>query len=120
MDNVVRGSQLIVWGFFLKLMIADKAAIVVNEIFNNYRMYAGAYIWVAGILYSLQLYADFLSCTTIAQGVAELFGIKVINNFDHPYFAVSVQDFWRRWHMSLSAWLKDYVYIPWEATGEGL
>ena len=112
MDNVVRGSQLIVWGFFLKLMIADKAAIVVNEIFNNYRMYAGAYIWVAGILYSLQLYADFLSCTTIAQGVAELFGIKVINNFDHPYFAVSVQDFWRRWHMSLSAWLKDYVYIP--------
>ena len=93
-------------------MIADKAAVAVNEIFDNYKMYAGTYVWVAGILYSLQLYTDFLSCTTIAQGVAEMFGIKIADNFHHPYFAVSVQDFWRRWHMSLSSWLKDYVYIP--------
>ena len=63
-------------------------------------------------LYSLQLYTDFLSCTTLAQGASELFGIEIIDNFHHPYFAVSVQDFWRRWHISLSTWLKDYVYIP--------
>ena len=112
LENIVRGCQLITWGFFLKLMIADKAAVAVNEIFDNYKMYAGTYVWVAGILYSLQLYTDFLSCTTIAQGVAGLFGIKIADNFHHPYFAVSVQDFWRRWHMSLSSWLKDYVYIP--------
>ena len=112
MENIVRGSQRILWGLFLKLMIADKAAVAVNEIFDNYRMYAGAYIWIAGILYSLQLYTDFLSCTTLAQGASELFGIEIIDNFNHPYFAVSVQDFWRRWHISLSTWLKDYVYIP--------
>ena len=111
-DNLVRGSQRILWGFFLKLMIADKAAVAVNEIFDNFRMYEGTYVWVAGILYSIQLYTDFLSCTTIAQGAAELFGIKIVDNFRHPYFAVSVQDFWRRWHISLSEWLKDYVYIP--------
>ena len=112
MENIVRGSQRILWGLFLKLMIADKAAVAVNEIFDNSRMYAGAYIWIAGILYSLQLYTDFLSCTTLAQGASELFGIEIIDNFHHPYFAVSVQDFWRRWHISLSTWLKDYVYIP--------
>ena len=81
MENIVRGSQRILWGLFLKLMIADK-------------------------------YTDFLSCTTLAQGASELFGIEIIDNFNHPYFAVSVQDFWRRWHISLSTWLKDYVYIP--------
>ena len=111
-DAIVRGSQRILWGFFLKLMIADKAAVAVNEIFNNYGNYEGAYVWVAGILYSIQLYTDFLACTTIAQGVAELFGIEIVDNFRHPYFAVSVQDFWRRWHRSLSEWLRDYVYIP--------
>ena len=89
MENIVRGSQRILWGLFLKLMIADKAAVAVNEIFDNYRMYAGAYIWIAGILYSLQLYTDFLSCTTLAQGASELFGIEIIDNFHHPYFAVS-------------------------------
>ena len=83
MENIVRGSPRILGGLFLKLMIADKAAVAVNEIFDNYRMYAGAYIWIAGILYSLQLYTDFLSCTTLAQGASELFGIEIIDNFNH-------------------------------------
>lgn len=67
---------------------------------------------MAGILYSIQLYADFTACVCIAQGVSGLFGIQLANNFAHPYFSVSVQKFWRRWHISLSSWLRDYVYIP--------
>ena len=111
-DNIMRGIQLIIWGFFLKYMIADKAAVIVNSVFDNHHAYAGVYVWVAAILYSIQLYADFLSCTTLSQGVAEMFGIHLVNNFSHPYFSSSVKEFWRRWHMSLSFWLRDYVYIP--------
>lgn len=100
------------WGFFLKLCIADKAAVVVNQIFDNYPTYCGMYILVAGILYSFQLYADFLGCTTLAQGIAGLFGVELINNFERPYFSDSIKDFWRRWHISFSSWLRDYIYIP--------
>lgn len=108
----VKALQLILWGFFLKFMIADKAAVIVDTVFDNYEMYRGSYVIFAGILYSIQLYADFLACVTLAQGAAALFGIRLIDNFNHPYFATSVQDFWRRWHISLSLWLKDYIYIP--------
>lgn len=99
-------------------MIADKAAIVVNTIFDHYQMYAGMYVIVAGVLYSIQLYSDFLACTVMAKGVSKLFGIDIIDNFSRPYFATSIQDFWRRWHISLSSWLRDYVYIPWAVTEE--
>ena len=112
LDNIMRGIQLVIWGFFLKFMIADKAAVIVNAVFDNYHAYSGVYVWVAAILYSIQLYADFLSCTTMSQGVSEMFGIHLVNNFNHPYFATSIKEFWRRWHMSLSFWLRDYVYIP--------
>lgn len=108
----VKGIQLVVWGFFLKMMIADKAAVIVNEIFDNYEMYVGWYVIIAGTLYSIQLYADFLACVTISQGVAMLFGIEVIDNFKHPYSATSVKEFWHKWHISLSTWLRDYIYIP--------
>ncbi|MBP3261375.1 MBOAT family O-acyltransferase [Pseudobutyrivibrio sp.] len=111
-NNIIRGIQLIIWGFFLKMMIADKSGIIVNTIFDNYPVYQGTYIWVAAFLYSIQLYTDFLSCTTISQGVSEMFGIHLANNFVHPYLATSIKDFWRRWHISLSLWLRDYVYIP--------
>lgn len=107
-----KGLQLIIWGFFLKLMIADKAAVIVDTVFANYSMYRGCYILVAGILYSIQLYADFLACVSIAKGVAELFGVKLADNFRHPYMATSIKDFWGRWHISLSSWLRDYIYIP--------
>ncbi|MDE7246301.1 MAG: hypothetical protein K2N43_00265 [Lachnospiraceae bacterium] len=109
---VVGGFYRILWGFFLKLMIADRAAVVVNEIFDNHYQYVGGYVLVAGVLYSIELYADFAACISISKGVANLFGIRLADNFNHPYLAVSVKDFWHRWHMSLSEWLKDYIYIP--------
>ncbi|WP_168356746.1 MBOAT family O-acyltransferase [Petralouisia muris] len=93
-------------------MIADKSAIVVNTVFDSPEKYAGCYVLVAGILYSIELYADFLSCVTISQGVAKLFGIDLVNNFMQPYFSTSTKEFWRRWHISFSEWLRDYVYIP--------
>lgn len=108
----MRGIQLILWGFFLKYMLADKSSIFVNAVFDHYQDYAGIYIFVAAVLYSLQLYTDFLSCVTMSQGVAGLFGIELVDNFWHPYFSTSVKDFWRRWHISLSSWLRDYIYIP--------
>lgn len=109
---VVGGFYRILWGFFLKLMIADRAAVVVNEIFDYYYQYVGCYVLVAGVLYSIELYADFAACISISKGVANLFGIRLADNFNHPYLAVSVKDFWHRWHISLSEWLKDYIYIP--------
>lgn len=110
--TVVTGFYRILWGFFLKLMIADRAAVVVDEIFDLPHQYVGCYVLVAGVLYSIQLYADFAACISISKGVANLFGIQLADNFHHPYLAVSVKDFWHRWHISLSEWLKDYVYIP--------
>lgn len=116
----VKGFLLILWGFFLKLCIADKAAVIVNTVFDQFPTYQGTYVLVAGILYSFQLYADFLACTSFAQGFAELMGIELVNNFQRPYFSRSVQEFWRRWHISLSSWLKDYVYIPLGGNRKGL
>lgn len=107
-----KGLQMIVWGFFLKLMIADKASVVVNTVFDSWEAYRGCYVLAAGILYSFQLYADFLSCVCLAKGVSELFGIHLTDNFRCPYRAESVKEFWGRWHMSLSSWLRDTIYIP--------
>ena len=110
--TVHSGLYLILWGFFQKMVIADRCNIVVNQIFQNYQSYDGFYFWIAGILYSLQLYTDFAGCVAIASGSAEVLGIQLPQNFNHPYFAVSIKDFWHRWHMSLSHFLRDYVYIP--------
>ena len=108
----VNGFMLIIWGFFLKLMIADRAGVVVDTVFEYYESYQGSYVLVAGVLYSVQLYADFLACTSLSQGMSELFGIHLVDNFRRPYFSTSISEFWRRWHMSLSQWLRDYIYIP--------
>lgn len=110
--TVVGGFYKILWGFFLKLMIADRAAVIVNEVFDHHDQYVGCYVLVAGILYSIELYADFAACISISKGVANLFGIHLADNFHHPYLATSVKDFWHRWHISLSEWLRDYIYIP--------
>ena len=106
------GFQLILWGLFLKMVIADRAAIFVNNVFPEYHLYEGTILAAAAVLYSIQLYTDFLGCVCIAMGAAEVYGIKLQTNFERPYLAVSVKDFWRRWHISLSSWLRDYVYIP--------
>lgn len=111
-EQVVSSAYLILWGFFQKMVIADRCNLVVNQIFANYTRYDGVYFWIAGILYSLQLYMDFAGCVSIALGSAGLFGIRLPDNFAHPYFATSMKDFWRRWHITLSSFLRDYVYIP--------
>ena len=111
-DAMVLGLVRLGWGFFLKFMIADKAAVVVNTVFDNSSAYTGAYLWVAAFLYSIQIYADFAGCVAMCKGVAELFGIQLADNFRQPYFSVSIREFWRRWHISFSSWLKDYIYIP--------
>lgn len=111
-QNITYGLHLILWGFFLKFVIADKAAVLVNTVFDRPDLYKGVYVLVAGSLYSLQLYTDFQACTKLAQGAAMLFGIRLINNFNQPYFSRSIKEFWGRWHLSFSSCLKDYVYIP--------
>ncbi len=111
-EKVTAGLQLMIWGYFQKMVIADRAAIVVDRLFGEYETYKGFYVLLAGFLYSIQLYTDFAGCVCIALGTAQLFGITLSDNFKHPYFAVSVKDFWSRWHITLSSWLKDYIYIP--------
>lgn len=111
-DNLREGLQLMLWGYFKKMVIADRAAIAVNSVFAPGSDFAGVSVLVAAILYSVQIYADFSGCVDICCGVAQTFGIKLVNNFNHPYFSQSVAEFWRRWHISLSSWLKDYLYIP--------
>lgn len=111
-ERLTFGSQLVLWGFFKKLVIADRAALFVDRVFDADATCSGILVVLAAVLYSVQIYADFSGCVDISRGIAECLGIDLIQNFNHPYFATSVQDFWRRWHISLSSWLKDYVYIP--------
>ncbi len=118
--NIISGLQKILWGLFFKFMIAAKAALFVDDFFNSQESIAGSLYLIAGILYSFQLYADFLSCVLLSQGVSLLFGIKLGENFAQPYFSVSIKDFWHRWHISLSSWLKDYIYIPLGGNRKGI
>ncbi|MGF0031896.1 MBOAT family O-acyltransferase [Bariatricus sp. SGI.154] len=104
--------QLILWGFFKKLVLADRAAVVVNQVFLNYTQYAGLTNIVAVLMYSIQLYMDFSGGMDVVAGVAGLFGIELEQNFKRPYFAVSITDFWHRWHITLGTWMKDYVFYP--------
>lgn len=110
--NLRMGSQLMLWGFFKKLVIADRAALLVNQVFNDYTKHSGLIILVAIFLYTIQIYTDFSGCVDICRGSAKLFGIDIIENFKQPYFSKSIQDFWRRWHIALSSWFRDYLYIP--------
>ncbi len=111
-ENLARGAQLALWGYFKKLLIADRAAILVDQVYANYTETAGLAIVFAALLYFTQLYADFSGCVDICRGTAQLFGIELAENFRRPFLAVSVREFWRRWHISLSTWLRDYLYIP--------
>ncbi|MBQ8503964.1 MAG: MBOAT family protein [Clostridia bacterium] len=109
---VSSGAQLLIWGLFKKLVIADRLNIFVSEIYGNYEEYAGLILVIATVLYSIQIYADFSGCIDIVSGVSEMLGIKLQKNFDHPYFSKNIPEFWRRWHMSLGEWFKDYIYYP--------
>ena len=111
-DNVRDGLLRMVWGFFLKIVIADRAAILVNQVFNYCNYYEGPTVLIAAVLFAFQVYGDFAGYSNIAIGAAQVMGFKLMKNFERPYLAVSVSDFWRRWHISLSTWFRDYLYIP--------
>lgn len=112
LQNTQFAIQRILWGFLKKLVIADRASEVVSYIFDNHSQLP-CYITLVGLLfYSIQLYADFAGGMDVALGVSELFGIKLVENFRQPYFATSVADFWRRWHITLGNWMKDYIFYP--------
>lgn len=110
--DIGSGLRMIIIGAALKLVVADRLGLSVDAIFVNYQHYSGADCLLAVVLYSFQLYADFSGYSLIAIGIARCFGIHLIDNFRQPYLAVGIGDFWRRWHISLSQWLRDYVYIP--------
>ena len=111
-DCMQSGLELALWGFFKKMVIADRVAMFVDTVFASGATVEGFPVLLGVIGYSIQIYADFSGCVDICRGISEMLGIDLIQNFRHPYFATSIKDFWRRWHISLSSWLKDYVYIP--------
>ncbi|MBR4039126.1 MAG: MBOAT family protein [Clostridia bacterium] len=115
-DSITRGALLILWGFFKKKVIADRALPLVSAVFDGHEPYGGAVIVIAVLFYSLQQYCDFSGGIDLVTGIAELFGIRLAPNFRQPYFSISLGDFWRRWHISLGAWMRDYVFYPFALT----
>lgn len=111
-SQAIQGLKWLLWGMFLKVVMADRLGLYVDSIFNNYQNQSGFSCFVGSLLYTFQIYGDFAGYSFMALGVGELFGFEMINNFKRPYLSVSVTEFWHRWHISLSTWLRDYIYIP--------
>ena len=111
-DMFTKGLWLMLWGYFKKTIIADGFAVFTDVIFNGWDKYHGVIFIVAGIMYSVQIYCDFSGCMDIVRGASECFGIKLSQNFERPYFSQSLPEFWRRWHISLGAFFKDYIFYP--------
>ena len=111
-ENLSKGLLYILWGFFLKLVIADRAAIFVNQVFDSYQGYSYIFLCYAALLFAVQIYCDFYSYSIIAKGSAKVLSYDLMDNFKAPYLSASITEFWRRWHISLSTWFKDYLYIP--------
>jgi alginate O-acetyltransferase complex protein AlgI len=111
-NQAVEGCRLILWGMFKKVVIADSLADIVDNIFQNYQDQNGLTLIVGAIAFSFQIYGDFSGYSDIALGTAKLFGFELLSNFKFPYFSRDVAEFWRRWHISLSSWFRDYLYIP--------
>ncbi|MDO4333617.1 MAG: MBOAT family O-acyltransferase [Eubacteriales bacterium] len=110
--RVTSGLIMMLWGFFIKVVIADRAAVVADTIFDAYEQYQMVGLMVGAFAFAIQIYCDFQGYSTIAIGAARVLGFDLMENFNTPYFASSVTDFWRRWHVSLSTWFRDYLYIP--------
>lgn len=110
--KAVDGMRQMLWGFFKKLVIADNCAAIVNLYWDSYQELSGAMLIVLGILFTFQIYCDFSGYSDIAIGCARLFGINLMRNFNYPYFSRSIPEFWRRWHISLTTWFRDYIYFP--------
>lgn len=111
-NQAVSGLKFLLWGMFLKVVLADRAGIYVDTVFGVYDKFSGAGCALASVLYSIQIYADFAGYSLMAVGIAKTLGFDLINNFKRPYFATSVSEFWKRWHISLTRWLTQQVYIP--------
>jgi len=111
-ERMRRGLLTMLWGFVLKMVIADRTAIFVDTVYGDPGVYGGWYLVVATVLFAFQIYCDFAGYSTIAMGAAEILGINLMKNFNAPYLAQTVTDFWHRWHISLSTWFRDYLYIP--------
>ena len=111
-ENIVNGLKLMLWGYFMKVVVADRITLYVDPIFNNLDNHSGISVLLAAALFSLQIYCDFASYSLIAIGTAKVMGIDLMENFNTPYFARSIKEFWGRWHISLSTWFRDYLYIP--------
>ncbi|MDO4345539.1 MAG: MBOAT family O-acyltransferase [Eubacteriales bacterium] len=112
-ENFREGLLLMLWGYFLKVVLADRIALFVDTIYgDNWTNYSGCYFAVATVLFAVQIYCDFSGYSVIAMGAAKMLGIDLMVNFDAPYLSASVSEFWRKWHISLSSWFRDYLYIP--------
>ena len=111
-NEAVKGMMLMLWGYFMKVVVADRVAIVVDQVYNYYGSYEGVIPILGTVLFAVQIYCDFSGYTTIAIGSAQVLGFHLMENFKQPYLAVSVADFWRRWHISLTSWFRDYIYFP--------
>lgn len=118
--QATNGMRQILWGFFKKMVIADNCAPIVNEIFMNYQTESASNLVLGAILFAFQIYGDFSGYSDIALGVSRLFGIELLKNFAFPYFSRDIAEFWRRWHISLSSWFRDYLYIPLGGSKGGL
>lgn len=106
------GLFLVLWGLFKKVVVADNAAVIANAVFDDVAGHQGAELWLGALAFTIQIYGDFSGYSDIARGLAKAMGFELMVNFKLPYFATSPSDFWRRWHVSLSSWLRDYLYIP--------
>lgn len=111
-SHAVNGLRQILWGLFKKIVIADNCSIYANEIFSHYKSYSGSTLLLGSFFFAFQIYCDFSGYSDIAIGSARLFGFNLMRNFAYPYFSRDIAEFWRRWHISLSTWFRDYVYIP--------
>ncbi len=111
-DDITRGLRLMLWGLFKKVVIADNLAIIANTVYNNPTSFRGLSLIFATIAFAFQIYCDFSGYSDIALGTARVMGFKLMKNFDSPYASKSIGEFWRRWHISLSTWFRDYIYIP--------
>lgn len=110
--NIVYGCQLMLLGLFKKLVIADRLGIFVSKVYDGYDQYTGLIFVVATVFYAIQIYCDFSGCMDIVGGVAEMMGITMEKNFNHPFFSKTIPEFWRRWHMTMGEWFKDYIFYP--------
>ena len=110
--QAVDGLRQMLWGFLKKLVVADNCAMVVNDLWNKYDTLPGLGLFMLGVMFTLQIYCDFSGYSDIAIGCARLFGFNLMRNFNYPYFSRNIPEFWRRWHISLTSWFRDYIYIP--------